>query len=349
MEKTYEELTDSTGKRYLHFSRSPELGFDFEFDIYLPANTKNNSNLLLSLYDRIDEYRLEAMLESIETPIMITKVENSTDEQGKTINYKQFERQALIHEDGSKVGYGTLETSIIEQYRAAITEAYKALKQMQIINQENEERVDIEGYSAQGVKAQRLAFLIPEKVRSSIVGGAISSIPLPIKALNGIELPYPAGTGGLEEILGVKDLEKWKEEYKRVIQIVYATEQELKYDGNYTADGKRIKRNQDLTKAESSYSQISVSQHDISPDVAEVVPLQVALWGTDVNDRINGAKETIASNGGLIQRTKIYKGISHHFLERGEDGPREFLTDLSNALDSMNRKQEFRGFERRNR
>ena len=145
MEKTYEELTDSTGKRYLHFSRSPELGFDFEFDIYLPANTKNNSNLLLSLYDRIDEDRLEAMLESIETPIMITKVENSTDEQGKTINYKQFERQALIHEDGSKVGYGTLETSIIEQYRAAITEAYKALKQMQIINQENEERVDIEG------------------------------------------------------------------------------------------------------------------------------------------------------------------------------------------------------------
>ena len=80
-----------------------------------------------------------------------------------------------------------------------------------------------------------------------------------------------------------------------------------------------------------------------------MVPLQVALWGTDINDRIKGAKETIASNGGLIQRTKIYKGIGHHFIERGEDGPKEFLTDLSNALDSMNRKQEFRGFERWNR
>ncbi len=84
MKKTYEELTDSTGKRYLHFSRSPE---------------------------------------SAESPIMITKIENSVNEQGKNINYSQFERQALIHEDGSKVGYGTLETSIIEQYRAAITEA----------------------------------------------------------------------------------------------------------------------------------------------------------------------------------------------------------------------------------
>ena len=53
MKKTYEELTDSTGKRYLHFSRSPE---------------------------------------SAESPIMITKIENSVNEQGKNINYSQFER-----------------------------------------------------------------------------------------------------------------------------------------------------------------------------------------------------------------------------------------------------------------
>ena len=145
----------------------------------------------------------------------------------------------------------------------------------------------------------------------------------------------------------INDIKKWKKEYERLIQIVYATEQELKYDGNFTIDGKRIKRDtNDHTKDESAYSQISVSQHDFSPEVAEVVPLQVALWGTDINDRINGARETIASNGAFLQRVKIYQGVGHHFIERGEEGIKEFLNDMTNALDSMDKGEKFRGFER---
>ena len=345
MGKEYEELTDSNGKKYLHFKKSPELGFDFEFDIYFPTNIADDANLLLSFYDMINQGRLTAMLDKIEMPIMITKVENVPDKEGKVINYKQFDRQALINKDGSKVRYGTLETSIVEQYKEAISEAYKVLKEMQIIRQENDEKIDIEGYSAQGVKAQRLAFLIPENVRSSTVGGAISSIPLPVNEINGVELPYPAGTGELEKILGTEDLQKWKAEYEKLVQIVYATEQELKFDGNFTRDGNRIKRNEDLTKDESSYSQITVSQHDISSEVANVVPLQIKLWGSDINDRINGARETINSNGGKLQKVKIYKGISHHFLERGEEAPKEFLNDMAKALSSLNKGQELNGFD----
>lgn len=110
-----------------------------------------------------------------------------------------------------------------------------------------------------------------------MVGGAISSIPLPVKELDGIELLYPTGTAGLEHILGIENLEKWKKDYERLIQIVYATEQELKYDGNFTINGERIERNEDLTKAESAYSQISVSQHDISPETFETVRTQILL------------------------------------------------------------------------
>lgn len=218
---------------------------------------------------------------------------------------------------------------------------------MQIIESEKEEKIDVEGYSTQGVKAQRLAFLIPESIRSSIVGGAISSIPLPVKELNDTELPYPAGTGELEEILGVENLENWKKEYERLIQIEYATEQELKYDGNFTIDGKRIERNEDRTKVESAYSDISVSQHDISPETAETVSKQILLWGADINERIRHEKEIVNSNGGNLKKIKIFKGIGHHISERREDILRELTSDFVNAIISMDEGQEVRGFDER--
>lgn len=347
MDELYQIESDEDGKKHIHFYKNPSLGFDFDFDIYLPENVRENANLLLSFYDKINFNRLGAMVETIQAPIMITNIENATDEKGKEIKFKQFAREAIIHEDGSKVSYGTLNTTIIEQYKAAIAVAYKTLKQMQIIDSEKEEKIDVEGYSTQGVKAQRLAFLIPESIRSAIVGGAISSIPLPVKELNSTELPYPAGTGGLEEILDVKDLEKWKKEYERLIQIVYATEQELKYDGNFTIDGKRIERNEDNTKVESAYSDISVSQHDISPETAETVSKQILLWGADINERIRHEKEIVNSNGGNLKKIKIFKGIGHHFLERGEDGLREFTADFVNAIISIDEGQEVRGFDER--
>lgn len=347
MDELYQIESDEDGKKHIHFYKNPSLGFDFDFDIYLPENVRENANLLLSFYDKINFNRLGAMVETIQAPIMITNIENATDEKGKEIKFKQFAREAIIHEDGSKVSYGTLNTTIIEQYKAAIAVAYKTLKQMQIIDSEKEEKIDVEGYSEQGVKAQRLAFLIPESIRSAIVGGAISSIPLPVKELNSTELPYPTGTGGLEEILDVKDLEKWKKEYERLIQIVYATEQELKDDGNFTIDGKRIERNEDRTKVESAYSDISVSQHDISPETAETVSKQILLWGADINERIRHEKEIVNSNGGNLKKIKIFKGIGHHFFERGEDGLSEFTADFVNAIISMDEGQEVRGFDER--
>ncbi|MBO6242956.1 MAG: hypothetical protein J6O41_00070, partial [Clostridia bacterium] len=298
MEETYQIVTDNDGRKHLHFFKNPKLGFDFEFDIYRPENIRIDANLLLSFYDKIDLERMEAMLDALQAPIMITSIEDSTDEHGKeTIRYKQFEKSAFINEDGSKVGYGTIDTSIIEQYKVAIAEAYKVLKQMQIIKEDKEERIDVEGYSAQGVKAQRLAFLIPECIRSAIIVGAISSIPLPVDEIDGTVLQYPTGTTGLEDIIGKENLEQWKKDYEKLIQIYYATEYELKYDGNYTIEGKRIERDKNRTKVESAYSDISVSQHDISPETAETISTQILLWGTDIHERIKHDKETINSNG----------------------------------------------------
>lgn len=343
----YQIESDKDSRKYIHFHKNPSLGFDFEFDIYLPENIRENANLVLSFYDKIDLKRMGAMLEAVQAPIMITSVENAIDERGNEIRYKQFDRDALIHKDGSKVGYGTLDTSIIEQYKMAIAEAYKVLKQMQIIHEDKEEKIDVEGYSAQGVKAQRLAFCIPESIRSAIIGGAISSIPLPVNEIDGTILQYPTGTTGLEDIIGKENLEKWKKDYEKIIQIVYATEYELKYDGNFTIEGKRIERNKNLTKVESAYSDISVSQHDISPETAETVSTQVSLWGTNINERIRHEQETVNSNGGTLKKIKIFKGIGHHFLERGEDGAKEFLGDFVNAITSIDEGQEVRGFDER--
>ena len=49
--KSYEELTDQKGIKYLHFNKNPQLGFDFEFDIFLPLNSKSDANLMLSFDD----------------------------------------------------------------------------------------------------------------------------------------------------------------------------------------------------------------------------------------------------------------------------------------------------------
>ena len=58
MEETYQIVTDNDGIKYLHFLKNPKLGFDFEFDIYIPENTRIDANLLLSFYDKIDRERM---------------------------------------------------------------------------------------------------------------------------------------------------------------------------------------------------------------------------------------------------------------------------------------------------
>ena len=87
MREMYQMENNRNGRKHIHFFKNPNLGFDFEFDIYLPENTRPDANLLLSFYDKIHQERLEGILDAIRAPIMVTNVENAKDEYGNNIDW----------------------------------------------------------------------------------------------------------------------------------------------------------------------------------------------------------------------------------------------------------------------
>lgn len=326
-----EKKMEKDGYIKITIPKDVKKGFAFDFDIYIPNDVRENSNLMLNF----DYYKFgprgEAFLSQIQAPVMVPNIQNGIGENGEEINFDQFEPSALLDENGNKRIYGeNINLSLVEQYKRAIDEAYRILKEREVIKQDAPEKVDVEGYSYHGVRAQRFAMLAPEKIRSVFVGGAHSSIPLPIESLDGIDLDYPIGFKGVDKILGEESTDRVLDDYKKVVQVLYATEQELKYDGSFSRDGKRVR---DKSGNRLDYSSVTVSQHDISPDVLDVALAQIKLWGNDINDRANAAIDIVKQNGCALRKTKIYEGIDHHWsdVSRRLDS----LTDIATALRSM--------------
>ena len=295
------------GFRIVRIKRNPEKGFDFDFEIIIPTVIREDANLLMSFYNGFSE-REKYLLELLKAPIMIPYTnKNQEDDKGNRFNFDQFDLDALVDENGNeRVFRNGTNLSIIRQYRNAISEAYRVLKEEKVIKEDKEEKVDVEGYSYHGTRAQRFGMLLPEKIRSVFVGGAYSSIPIPLETLNGKSLNYPTGFKGLEKALGEETTDRVLKDYKDILQIIYVTENELKYDGSFTIDGKRMRDSSSGERLD--YSGITVSQHDISPDVLNVVMNQIDLFGTDINDRANGVLDIIRNQGCNLAKTKIYEG-----------------------------------------
>ena len=74
---------------------------------------------------------------------------------------------------------------------------------------ETYEKFCIYGFSNGGVFTSRMLLLHPEKIQAAAFGG--TGLPsLPLSSWDDVYLPYPAGTGGLEEITGKEfDLEEY--------------------------------------------------------------------------------------------------------------------------------------------
>lgn len=121
----YQMENNRNGRKHIHFFKNPNFGFDFEFDIYLPENTRPDANLLLSFYDKIHQERLDGMLDAIRAPIMVTNVENATDEYGNNIDFKQFDRKSLINDDGNIRVYGTLNSSLLSSIKLQLEKHIK--------------------------------------------------------------------------------------------------------------------------------------------------------------------------------------------------------------------------------
>ena len=317
---------ERNGVEVITIKRDPEKGFDFDFDICIPADVREDAGLFLSFSNSFWE-RQQVLTSQMRAPVMIPYTENIDN-----LNFDQFEYGALVQENGSIRPYGTIDTGLIEQYKKAIEEAYRILKEKEVIRKDKEEKVDVEGYSYHGVRAQRFAMLMPEKIRSVFVGGAYSSIPLPVENFDGMDLEYPIGFKNVEKIVGEENTDRVLADYKDVVQVVYATEQELKYDGSFSINGNRMR---DTEGNRTSYLEPTVSQHDISPDVVDIVIAQIKLWGKDINDRANGAIELIRQNGCALRKTKIYEGVDHRWSV--ESKKLDSLIDMVKAVESMDR------------
>ena len=324
------------GLRIVRIKRNPEKGFDFDFEIIIPTVIREDANLLMSFCNGFSE-REKYLLELLKAPIMIPYTnKNQEDDKGNRFNFDQFDLDALVDENGNeRVFRNGTNLSIIKQYRNAISEAYRVLKEEKVIKEDKEEKVDVEGYSYHGTRAQRFGMLLPEKIRSVFVGGAYSSIPIPLETLNGKSLNYPTGFKGLEKALGEETTDRVLKDYKDILQIIYVTENELKYDGSFTIDGKRMRDSSSGERLD--YSGITVSQHDISPDVLNVVMNQIDLFGTDINDRANGVLDIIRNQGCNLAKTKIYEGVDHHWSEPSKRILS--LLDMTDAIISMDAAQ----------
>ena len=288
---------------------------DIDYVLYIPDKMRRNSKILLSLNpeDALDELesnaRISTILENATMPVMIPIIKKWLDNEGNIIEMPNIsglsKKEATEKVDEYKIElseytemypYTLLNSKIntpkiFEKYIEVIKDAYSRLWKANILDKTDDFSVDIEGYSAQGVKAQRLAMLIPEYVRSVFVGGAISSIPI---VSENEDLPYPIGFSNISEIVGEEKAKTIVSNYKKVFQNLFVSENELEFDGRFTING------------------IPVSQHDKSPDVVEIVDKQVELFGEDINDRVNSVINLNRENGANIQNYKIYKNTNHH-------------------------------------
>ena len=136
------------------------------------------------------------------------------------LNFDEFDKNALIGNDGKPRGYSGVNVPFIEQYKRMISKAYEELKKRNILRQDTEEKIDLEGYSHQGVRAQRFAMLAPEKIRSVFIGGAYSSNPIPLEELDGEDLDYPIGFKGVDKIIGEDGTDRVLSDYKNVVDFL---------------------------------------------------------------------------------------------------------------------------------
>ncbi len=104
------------------------------------------------------------------------------------------------------------------QLLAMIEDAKDKLKNRNI---EIREKVFLYGFSASGNFVNRFSIIHPKVVKAVTAGGVNGMPILPIKEINGLELPYHIGVNNLDEII---DQKFNVGEYKKVAQLIFMGE-----------------------------------------------------------------------------------------------------------------------------
>lgn len=184
---------------------------------------------------------------------------------------------------------------IDEQLVHAIDDAKD--KFLKITGKRLDDKIFMHGYSASGVFAQRFALAHPETVGELCVGGAIGSIPMPLKEYNGVKLEYPVGIDDYKELFG-KEFNF--DEYKKIKFRYYVAELEDKRlsETRFTEDGD------------------FAPMHDMSY-MDRSIPNEVGknlrtVFGNNMFERCRNQLSTYKNMGFNVSAHAPYKGVMHN-------------------------------------
>lgn len=151
--------------------------------------------------------RLLLLSENNPTPILVPIIPIGTDEEPY---FQQLSKECFKLDCNHK--YYRIDLQLVK----IIQSARSILKQEFGVS--TEDKVFMHGYSSSGVFAQRFALIHPELIDLLCVGGAIGTVPIPIK-----EFTYPIGIKDYEELF---DKKFDKDSYLKIKQRYYVGELE---------------------------------------------------------------------------------------------------------------------------
>jgi hypothetical protein len=190
----------------IKFTARPDLGFNFEYFVYLPKGlTKNQTTVLLvetnntgtndTIQHHEDGARYAATRSSVgnyisrrlKIPLLVPIFPRYAT------HWKYYthalDRDALLAKE--------LQIERLDlQLLGMIKDAKNQLLRQQIVLKE---KFFVTGFSASGTFANRFSILHPEKIMATASGGINAVAILPISQLNGRTLDYPLGIADLEK------------------------------------------------------------------------------------------------------------------------------------------------------
>lgn len=195
-------LKNLANDNYKIIDKDEEKGFNWDYILYMPKEI-SSSNLLVipnntgTVDDDILVHRANAiglaewksrLADDLGVPLLVPIFPRS--ESHADIYTHALDRNALITdiEDMKKLDM---------QLIAMIDDSRDYLKENDV---ELDEKILMWGFSASGDFVDRFTFLHPELVKAATLGGCDNMIPL--KELNGENLPYPIGIYDYEDITG---------------------------------------------------------------------------------------------------------------------------------------------------
>jgi len=232
----------------IKFPARPDLGFNFEYLIYLPKGLRFSSTTYLMVEktntgtnDSIEYHERGArfaaarssvgnyVARKLKIPLLVPVFPRSAT------NWMYYthalDRETLLSKE---FGIERLDLQLL----AMINDAKMKL----IGNRVNlKDKFFITGFSASGTFANRFSVLHPEKIQATASGGINAIAILPVLELDGVSLKYPLGISDVKEITGKKvNLRA----FKRLPKMLYMGELDendaVAYDDAYSKEEREI-------------------------------------------------------------------------------------------------------------